>query len=495
MSREAEVCPSSELSKQDGHRWVPVCVDDIIMSQRVWSNPYARISAAMRRAMMMTNGLSLNRVVGNREFEMPKSAQFAQMRMDWAKFAHDLDIQLILYGFVLFRVDTQRAVPLVIDPMSVRIYVNIEDGVARYVVSRVERSAFATTQHDIPGIRVIERNAPNFQGRLTCEAISLYAYLIPHDLALDLAPIAWLSEARPTVFIRAKAPGVDETGRLIDTMMNGDANFDVLMHERVAREGRLEQIAEREQRRAENFIRAVQLNQQAPTTGAQTLRAIDTRATMLTPNVFPLPANSEIDQVVHPSFHTNIEEVGNYFAMVVSRLMGVPAFDTGRSGARYTAAVSLTTANDAIRSAASELEVTLSAIATEALMPHAARHTLELARRRKAPGTEEVTDMGHVVVKIHCAMSFDTIQTMYQLGAMNHLQFVEALSHAVHVPPHLLSRKHIDPNTGAECMPATSAGADPNPRPAKRTRRPKTDIEHAEEALKINDGMYTGHPN
>ncbi len=495
MSREAKVAPSSSMFTHSLDRWAAISADDIGMSQRVWANPYARISAAMRRSMMFANNMSMSRVVGKDVYEMRDDFTQRRLRMTWMNFAHTMDIHIMLYGFAVFRIDTDKVTPIILEPANLRLHVRLVDGRSEYVVMR--RDGFGGMRNeDVPGARVVERSPPTPDGRLTADAISLYKHLIPHDLALELAPVSWLSEARPTVLLRAKEPGPEEAGRLGDTLVHGDANFNVLQVEQRNRERRLGGFAEDEIMRSDAFIKHVLAGTQGSVLSNSTLRAVDSRSMMLTPNILPLPSNTVVDQVVTPSFHTNIEENGMYFAMLVSRMMGVPAFDTGRNGARYTASVAMMMANQTIRACVTELEIVLSDLATEVLMPFFDGHDEAITLRRRAAKKPRASTQSAIEVRIHCSMSFDVLSALFQMGMMTHEQFAEAASEAAHVPRKYFADEHVDPITGVKRV------AQSDDRDAKRPRVPpalppreKTPIEHAEDELKGEDRMFTGQKN
>ncbi len=485
--------------------WVSVNAKDIAMSSRLWTNPFTRVAADLRRSMMFSNGMSMHHILDGREYSM-NPQESTSVSLAWERFAHEVDIHFILYGFAIFVMNKKRGHPIIIDPNSVNIFVNVEDGVSRYIVKRLRTDVGPSARsQDLPGARVVEKSAPTQRGRLTCVAKSMYHYLVAHDLSLELAPVAWLAEARPTCYVRSLAPDPQQIGELLDAVFAGDANNNVIARDRAMREANIVAMAEREQQRASSFIEGIQNVAHGVASETSTLRDINFRSDLIQPNIFPLPTNSTIDQVVRPAFHQTLEEVGNFFAMLVARLMSVPAFDTGQSGARYTAAVALTTSNAAIYAAASDLQCFLSKLASEVLEMDMVAHVLSVADLRGTASSDVVPDIGRVRVTIHCAVSIDMAQSLYDRGMMTHNQFASVAALATHIPRAMFAPYHVDPLTGrrvvvedesedggGDTKSKSSASTEKRKKPGPPTKRRKTDIEHAETNLKTIDSSYTG---
>lgn len=504
MSREAEVCNSSRLDGVSTEVWKQLHAKDIAMSGRLWRNPFTRISAELRRSMMFANGISMHRVVGTREYATNPQEGTA-VSLAWERFAHEIDVHFILYGFAVFVINRKTGYPMIIEPSTVSIYVNYIDGVTRYIVLRATGEVGPGQPRDLPGARVVEKSPPTVFGRLTCEAKSMYSYLVAHDLSLELAPVAWLAEARPTCYVRSIAPDPQQISQLLDAVTEGDANNNVIARDRAMREANIVAIAEREHARASSFIDSIQGVNHGNSGETATLRDINFRSDLIQPNIFPLPTNSQIDQVVRPTFHQSLEEVGHFFAMLMARLMGVPAFDTGNAGARYTAAVALTTANATINGIAKDLQCFLSKLATEVLTMNMVAHTLKLADMRSAAANEVVPDIGRVRITIHSAISIEVVTMLYDRGMLTHNQFAAIASLATHVPRHYLAPFHVDPITGQRVKTdkddsddddgggggsTSSSSKSSSFKPPRK--RIKTDIEHAEDVLKMVNSSYTG---
>lgn len=504
MVRLAEVRPSSDMNHRSSDIWEMVSQSDISMSCRVWRSPFMRVSAEMRRAMMFSNGLSMNYTVGSNEYKLNKNGDHA-IDVEWAQFAHDVDIHLILYGFAIFRASGNSRTPSIVDPSNVTIFVNHDGDHVRYIVQHHSRGRLSMSgARDMVGVRVIERNPPNTAGRLTCDAKSLYQYLFAHDTALELAPVAWLADARPTCYLR-HASVTDKDHNEVDVVVYGDAANSEYARIRASKEAAVLALAEQENNRAAQFIDSIQSSVHGSAVDSYATHTMSLRSTMLHPNLIKLPDHAQIDQVVRPQHRTTLEEVGKYFAMVVSRLMGVPAFDTGQSGARYTASVALTTTNATIRAAASELEIILSTLASDILQFDMAAHYVAVANARNAHGNERVSSIGRIKVTIKCSMSFDVLTTLYEHGMMEHEQYARAAAEATHVPLALFAPHHVDPLTGERVVieqpPESDGGSTSSASGTKRanasssvrpSKRQRTDIETAEGNLKAENSAYTG---